>query len=303
MLSLNFLLITALALLVICRWAEALVISPSLGNGQTARSPANGEQRQVEQCGTLKIRTTKESDIVAISDILATSLVESSEPNTSSGIGFNFKAQIELLKTKAGVDSLLRSRIRAIESAMEIECPIDEIDEADYLRFLWSHETFRKRVEKSALLSNEPHIWEDHNFAYAPQSSCWLQHKMITALDASSGEIVGFCEVAMLSRPSSESNNDGDDEKKNYTPTILNLVTSPKYRRQGIATRLMQSASKYVQREWKNNFDELSLYVEAENKAAIALYQNMGYGQLQEVEGDDSSFQLYMAKPFVPSYA
>lgn len=282
MLSLKF-----LATLAICGWAQSLVISPPMGNSGTI-TVANTNQN-VELCGSLRIRSTIESDIPEISDILASSLADSAR---STG-GFNFKAQIELLKTKAGVDSLLRSRVKAIESANDIECPI-ELDEADYLRFLWSHEKFRKRVERSALLSSEQHIWADHNFACAPLSSCWLQHKMMTAVDSSSGAVIGFCEVAMLSRPSES------DDESDYAPTIMNLVTSPKYRRQGIATRLMQSASRFVRREW--NFGELSLYVEAKNEAAIALYQNMGYGQLHEVERN-SSFQLYMAKNFVPSYA
>jgi ribosomal protein S18 acetylase RimI-like enzyme len=110
-------------------------------------------------------------------------------------------------------------------------------------------------------------------------------------VDASTGTVVGFCEVAMLSRPS-------ESDEQAYAPTIMNLATSPEYRRQGIATRLMQSASRFVHQKWE--FGELSVYVEVENKAAIALYQTMGYGQAQQVERDSSS-QLYMAKPFVSS--
>jgi ribosomal protein S18 acetylase RimI-like enzyme len=275
----------ALLLLVICGLAQTLVISPRTGNGGTP-TLANTNQ-EVDQCRKLKIRSTIESDIPEISHILASSLMDS-EILT----GFNFNAKIKLLKRKAGVDSLLRSRIQAIESGKTIECPI-ELEENDYLRFLWSNEKFRNRVEKSALLSKEPHVWTDHNFACAPESSCWLQHKMITAVDASTGDVVGFCEVAMLSRPL-------ESDEQAYAPTIINLVTSPKYRRQGIATRVMQSASRFVRQEW--GFGELSLYVAVENEAAIALYQTMGYGQVQQVERD-SSFQLYMAKHFVPSYA
>jgi ribosomal protein S18 acetylase RimI-like enzyme len=275
----------ALLLLVICGLAQALVISPRMGNGGTP-TLANTNQ-EVDQCRKLKIRSATESDIPEISHILASSLMDSETLG-----GFHVNSQIELLKTKAGVDSLLRSRIQAIESAKTIQCPI-ELEEKDHLRFLWSNEKFRKRVEKSALLSNEPHVWTDHNFACAPGSSCWLQHKMITAVDASTGAVVAFCEVAMLSRPS-------ESDEQAYAPTIMNLVTSPMYRRQGIATRLMQSASRFVRQEW--DYGELSVYVEVENEAAIALYQTMGYGQVHQVERD-SSFQLYMAKHFVPSYA
>lgn len=289
----------------------ALVISPPFGN-QGISIPSNDDaesqqlignnQQAQSRRGSLRIRTTSEADISDIAQILATSLMD----QEFNGIMGGFKAQIELLKTKAGVESLLLSRIHALDAARKLEFPHleyspEEVSEAVGLRHVWSNsDSFRKKIEQAAKLSNEPHIWKDHNFAYAPGCVRWLQHKMLTAVDANSGEIVGFCEVAMLSRPSAfdeECEIDGDD----YAPTIMNLVTSPQHRRKGIATKLMHSASRFVQKEWKES-TELSLYVEQDNEAAIALYQSLGYGAPEAVERNDSQ-QFYMAKPLaVPSY-
>jgi ribosomal protein S18 acetylase RimI-like enzyme len=277
--------IVAISILLSLFSCNALVIPPRLvGNGII---PPLAEEPEVIQLQGLKIRSSTENDVPEISHILAMSLLGVEE--TSSNIAFNFKKQMELLRTKAGVDSLLRSRIQTMESAKEIECPILDLkEETDQLRYLWSHPKFVKKMEHSALLSKEPHLWKHHNFACAPESSCWLQHKMITAFDKSSEKIVGFCEVAMLSRPC------GTD----FAPTVMNLATSAEYRRQGIATNIIESACRYVRQEW--NCDELSLYVDIENKAAISLYQHIGFEGSTLVE-TDSSAQLYMAKQLIGS--
>ena len=250
----------------------------------------------------IRIRSTTENDVSDIAQILATSLLEK-EP---SGIMGGFKAQLELLKTKSGVESLLRSRIHAIDTAKKTQFPHlqyspEEVSEADGLRYVWSNnDAFRKRIEQAAKLSAEPHIWKNHNFACAPGCARWLQHKMLTAVDAHSGEIVGFCEVAMLSKPSSF-DEECEIDSSGYSPTIVNLATDPKHRRKGIATRLMDSASRFVQREWRES-TELGLYVEQGNEAAISLYQNLGFESHQVVERN-GSYQFYMAKPLaIPSY-
>ncbi|CAJ1937900.1 unnamed protein product [Cylindrotheca closterium] len=296
--------------------SDSLVISPPFGNQGISIASNNHQNDDSEESQlirnnqlsqsrrrSVRIRSTSEDDISDVAQILASSLLE----QESDGIMGGFKAQIELLKTKAGVESLLRSRIHAIDTAKRLQFPhweysSEEVSEAVGLRYVWSNnDSFRKKIEQAAKLSNEPHIWKDHNFAYAPGCVRWLQHKMFTAVDAHSGEIVGFCEVAMLSKPSAfeeECEIDGDD----YAPTIMNLATAPEHRRKGIATRLMRSASRFVQKEWKES-TELSLYVEQDNEPAIALYQNLGFGSQQAVERNDNQ-QFYMAKPLaIPSYA
>jgi ribosomal protein S18 acetylase RimI-like enzyme len=197
---------------------------------------------------------------------------------------------MELLKTKAAVEPLLLSRINAFDAGKILSklCALEELSEADKMRLIWSNDGFRNKMEKAARLSTEPHIWSGHNFAYAPESACWLQHKLMTAEDLESGEIVGFCEIAMLSQPS-------DDENENCSlealPTIVNLVTSPRFRRRGVGSRLMKAAARFVQRQW--SCDELTLYVDKSNDAAVAMYENLGFEGRSEAESESRS-QSYM---------
>eukprot|EP00537_Pseudo-nitzschia_pungens_P018436 CAMPEP_0172407640 /NCGR_PEP_ID=MMETSP1061-20121228/75216_1 /TAXON_ID=37318 /ORGANISM="Pseudo-nitzschia pungens, Strain cf. pungens" /LENGTH=148 /DNA_ID=CAMNT_0013143721 /DNA_START=42 /DNA_END=484 /DNA_ORIENTATION=+ len=134
---------------------------------------------------------------------------------------------------------------------------LEGLTEADKLRLLWSNDAFRNSMEKAASLSNEPHIWKDHIFHCAPPSFDWLFHKMFTAENAFTGEIIGFCEIAMLSKPSEEKSftvssasagslfldeecSLGDEESG--LPTFLNVVTSMKYRRRGVASTIVDAA-------------------------------------------------------------
>lgn len=299
--------------------SEALVISPPFGNsnnqGVATIPSVDGDGEAIQQTATIsrhrsiRIRSTTESDTTDIAHFLATSLMEQ-EATTGGGGGImgGFKAQIELLKTKSGVESLIGSRIRVMEMAKTVyfphldRSPQQQMNEADALRYIWSnHDSFRNKIEHAAKLSNEPHIWKDHNFACAPDNGQWFQHKMLTAVDARSGEVVGFCELAMISKPSSSQDSaaaDGDDDDHDddiFAPTILNLATAPQHRRKGIATRLLHTACRFVQQEWKES-TELTLYVQQDNQAAIALYEALGFGDRQAVDRNGNQ-QYYMAKP------
>ena len=284
----NKLLFLLIISFVICGAVEALIVSAPPRVENERHESLSSQQRVIQ---SIRLRSTQESDVQEISEILASALVR-----TDVSTRFNWKSHIELLRTKSGVEALLRSRVQAINIGKQVICPL-ELDEADRLRFLWSNDRLRKQIEKAALLSSEPHIWTGHNFACAPESSCWLQHKMITATDALSGEIVGFCEVAMLSRPSDS----GEDEIV-FVPTIMNLATSPNYRRQGIASRLIKSTSRFIRQQWK--CDELSLYVDGENEAAMSLYLSMGFAGrvIDSRSNDDCGSKVYMAKQFIPSF-
>merc|ERR1740130_414906 len=161
----------------------------------------------------LRIRSTVESDIKEIATILTHALLEEEQEKTKENkkknrrvSPFNFKFK----STAAGVTSLLQSRMDATQtgkkiltegqhSSSSLESP--PLTEAEQLRMLWSNDQFRTKIEKAALLSNEPHIWKNHNFMCAPQNFDWLYHKMITAENTITGEIIGFCEIAMLSKP------------------------------------------------------------------------------------------------------
>ena len=65
-------------------------------------------------------------------------------------------------------------------------------------------------------------------------------------------------------------------------PAIVNLVTSPSHRRKGIATRLLNFASKYTQTQRNCHDDDdvpacLGLYVHPQNEAALKLYRTRGF--------------------------
>jgi ribosomal protein S18 acetylase RimI-like enzyme len=279
---------------------QALVIlAPVMG--QPFFSAAASREQENGKIIKLRLRSTKESDINGVTDILAAALVD---PHGEQERGrFNFKLKMELLKMKSGVEPLLLSRLRAIHAGQTLidSCPL-ELSETDKLRMMWSNDPFRSKMEKAARLSKEPHIWSRHNFACAPESACCLQHKMITAENALSGEIVGFCEVAMLWQPM-----EGDEcsLEEAGAPTIVNLATSPRYRRLGIGSRLTKAASKFAQRRWLS--DEMTLYVDKENEAAVSMYKNLGFEKRAEVESESRS-QWYMTQPLdtsakiVPTY-
>jgi len=70
-------------------------------------------------------------------------------------------------------------------------------------------------------------------------------------------------------------------------PLMSNLAVGNKFRRRGIAEELVEGAEKFVRKEW--GYDEVYLYVEKRNRAAIRLYQKLGYRRVWE---DDSASTL-----------
>jgi len=252
----------------------------------------------------LRIRSTVEGDIKEIANILTYALMEEEEQDQKTPMNFKFRI------TASGVTSLLQSRMDAIEIGNEFlmeeyskECSLEPLAEADQLRLLWNNEKLRTNIEKAALLSNnEPHVWKDHNFVCAPQSSDWLFHKMITAENVVTGEVVGFGEIAMLSQPSEEGSTMDisirQDDKEVCSlldiaavPTIVNLVTSNEYRRCGVGSTIVNSALKYVQKTWSG--EAMALYVEEDNIRAINLYERLGFKRQRKVK---STQQLYMTR-------
>jgi ribosomal protein S18 acetylase RimI-like enzyme len=272
----------------------------------------------------LRIRATTEGDIMQVANMLTHALLEEDGVGVGAADGKHNKQQLlsplqsmKFRNIRSGVAPLLQSRMNAIKIGRKIlheyfgKGTLENMEEADQLRLLWSNDNFRKSVEKAASLSNEPHIWNEHNFACAPQSFNWLFHKMITAENAYTGEIIGFCEIAMLSQPSdgdsSESNTYGrgssffDEEcslleEEPGVPTIVNLVTSANYRRRGVGSTVMNSAMNYLQKS-SSTFNEIALYVEEENDSAIKMYERLGFLKDQRVE---SKKHWYMTRQ-IPS--
>ena len=61
-------------------------------------------------------------------------------------------------------------------------------------------------------------------------------------------------------------------------PLMSNLAVGQKFRRKGIAEKLVTEVERMVRYEW--GYDECYLYVEERNKAAVRLYQKLGYKKM-----------------------
>jgi ribosomal protein S18 acetylase RimI-like enzyme len=276
--------------------SHALVVTSPRWQEDITKGSRNGEIQNeyivVQPRLKLRIRSTAPEDISIVSTILAHALLEEKDTrHRQTQLPFNFKKHMEFLMTKTGMASMLHSRMDAMITGKKLWQSInddspteDELNDIHKLRYLWSSEIFRTKLEKACKMSHEPHSWNDYNFACAPQDADKLFHKMMTAENVATGEIVGFCEVALLSQPAdwrSEedisyyiSQQEKTDEM-DAVPTIVNLVTPAEYRRRGIASSILRSASRYVQLQGCSN--ELALYVEEKNLGAVRMYERLGF--------------------------
>lgn len=271
---------------------------------------------------TIRIRSTRASDLREVSSLLGSASM--SFPPSQDMNRLNWKTKIDLLRSSESMRTLLACRYQAMtEGKAVLADRINSIPDRLYhhddkyaaARAIWSREALRQKIEKAAKMSNDPHMWKEHNFATCtvnPQDPCMLQHVMMTAEDTSTGSVVGFCEVAMLSQPTTYTNtnfNDHDnadiDEDEcaltffSGAPTIANLVISPNYRRRGIASSLMESAARYTRQTWSSSV--LSLYVDQVNSGALRLYTQHGFEKEMACETNcaTGSKQWYMTRSLV----
>ena len=61
-------------------------------------------------------------------------------------------------------------------------------------------------------------------------------------------------------------------------PLMSNLAVGRDFRRKGIAEKLVNEAERMVRCEW--GYSDCYLYVEERNKAAVRLYQKLGYKKM-----------------------
>jgi ribosomal protein S18 acetylase RimI-like enzyme len=88
------------------------------------------------------------------------------------------------------------------------------------------------------------------------------------------GEVVGCCGIETTPIPKGKLRaNPGS-----RAPLMSNLAVSRKYRRKGIAEKLVKEAERVARYEW--GYDDCFLYVEARNAPAVKLYRKLGYRRI-----------------------
>ena len=255
--------------LIFIKTAALVVSSPGAIGIDTPFVGSPPRKDQLAKVGTpplvLRIRSTTENDLAEVASLLASASIGADESQ------WNWKTSMQVLRTKSEMHTLLSSRLEAIKEAQQIAAR-DATPDVDRMKLLWSHHDFRRKVEKAATLAKEPHVLRSSDFCIPPDDPKALHHAMITAEDVTTGTIVGFCEIAMLAHPSSSQD---EVEFIASAPTIVNLASSTRHRRRGIASSLLKSAKELVQRQWSSN--EIALYVDSANKGAISLYSKHGF--------------------------
>eukprot|EP00565_Helicotheca_tamesis_P001425 CAMPEP_0185731826 /NCGR_PEP_ID=MMETSP1171-20130828/14025_1 /TAXON_ID=374046 /ORGANISM="Helicotheca tamensis, Strain CCMP826" /LENGTH=335 /DNA_ID=CAMNT_0028401169 /DNA_START=107 /DNA_END=1111 /DNA_ORIENTATION=- len=332
--------------LLICPQSSALIttfppnvnIPPTTTTKEQTSAPTKTIDTKTRKSPSLVIRSTKEHELGDITSLLAAASTDTSTAK-KGGIGLSFGNAIQQLRTKAALETQLQHRFKAMEAgrnaASAVRATLVEegmlhpsqkhdtsydhviFDNDMARRLLWSNDSFRSKLQRAVCTCVEKHGWgADYNFHVMPNDSKLLQHAMITAEDASTGSVIGFCEVAMLpvlttsSFPTSSFDNNGMDESgngeeeekeheelsKSCVPMIANLVTCPNHRRRGIATNLIRAVDRYVRMRWVSG-GELGLYVDASNEGALDLYVKEGFIP-QGVQCADENRRYYMSRSF-----
>jgi ribosomal protein S18 acetylase RimI-like enzyme len=276
-------------------WASRLVLlafaSMSQPNATTAfflnpPKATNIKPASVDS-SRLRIRTAREEDLAKAAVFLSTA----STPDRGGWFSLSYK--LDQMFAQSDIEELLKGRCRAIEAgkssfsrareqliqriaATDVDGnqvdSMDDVSDQLLLQYWWNHGstgTLKTLIQKAAACTGENNVWCNHNFALTPWCKTWFQHIQMAAEDPVTGEIIGFCEIALLENPLASN----DDPV--FALAISNLATSPAWRRRGVATRLLQSAQRYARRQWQA--DSLGLYVDQENEAAVKLYEKMGY--------------------------
>ena len=156
-----------------------------------------------------RIRRARVADLDAISTMLAIESVPSKQTR-------NWNDGMKRLRIKSVLTRQLYHRLAALDAGRDTASRLKEQytlppDDGDYLcslsddydacHQLWKNGNFRSKVQTAVAHSQENNAWEVHNFDLAPSIDL-LNHVMMSVVDLSSGEVVGFCEVALLPCPS-----------------------------------------------------------------------------------------------------
>lgn len=267
----------------------------------------------------VRIMKSRREDLEDISGLLSHASYISN--NSSAENSSNWRMKMERLRLKSDLQMQLKPRLDAVTMGSQMVTHISHSDtdfeqqfEDDWGKILWSCDNFRSKVEKAAKLSTERTSWKNYDFNLKFPDLDLLQHCMISVQDKFTSEIIGFCEIAMIATPDQyqKSNRNDDCELRlcerqiKYIPTLVNLVISPKHRRKGLASRLVQAAARYVKSKWRySSFDEgvpsMGLYVDEDNVAALALYKREGFVTVGR--SNESNKLLFMERSFNDNFS
>ena len=209
----------------------------------TTTTPTHDKKKKQQ----FTIRRTHPSDLNAISTMLAMESVgivqksSSSQDNVSSSLNWNYN--MKYLRAKSQLEEQLTHRLAAVEEGrctvhrMMLHDDIDKNNDNNDLCYLWSTSNkLRTKIQTAVLNSNEENAWTTHNFDTTPTIDM-LNHIMISVEEVSSGNIVGFCEVACLPCPNNDktmqqqmtekgNDDDGDDSRIKVSDSSLDIPSS-----------------------------------------------------------------------------
>jgi len=151
-----------------------------------------------------RIRRTQSSDIFAVASMLASESIGVSQEST------NWNDNINRLRAQSIIEKQLTYRLSAVEEGRNTAHRMKVHDNDEIC--LWTNTNLRDKIQTASFLSQEESCWTSHNFELTPTSDM-MNHVMMTAV-SSSGEVVGFCEVAYLPSPPIEYRNDYDIQQQ-----------------------------------------------------------------------------------------
>lgn len=272
--------------------SSVMLATPNLMNNIKKEVAATSTNRS----RNFKIRKSKEEDLSTVSCLLAHDLVvgNSDVTRVDSNNPYlplkNWNSNTKRLRIRSDIQKQVKERLKAVQEGMlhiESNSFVSSSDET--IEAIWSHETFREKIQKAAQMSTEPSAWQAHNYFLVPSDLRLFQHLMLSVECKYTSSVIGFCEVAMLRAP--ESSHFNHDELFKFRPIVTNVVVCPLQRRRGIGSRLLDMVTRYVATKWSPS-STLGLFVDKDNENALSLYTKKGFSVVGM--SDDNPNLLYM---------